>query len=284
MKQILAITLLLSLTFCFSQEPIKVEERRESYESGMKNSLVSNIPLGDEKIIEKIIKDGIKKWKGKFTSKKEFFLEQATKTGITEKPIDVYIKVLKVAGGKIEVAYAFDLGGAYLNKTEHPDMYRSAETKIYELTKEIATEAVDEEVKEEEKKLKDLEKELDDLKKDKEKLEKSIVQNQDKIKESNDKILENKGMQVATKAKIDELHKVEPVDADRLKELNKEQEKNFKEREKLDKTIVKCEETITKAKADIETNVKSQGSKETEIKDQKNYIANEVKSKYAKIK
>jgi peptidoglycan hydrolase CwlO-like protein len=284
MKHLLTITLLFIGVIAFSQDPIKVEERRESFTTGMKNSLVVNIPIGTEDLVEKVLKDDLKKWKGKFTSKKEYVIEQATKSVITDKPIDVYVKIIKIAGGKIEVAFAVDLGGAYLNKAEHADMYRKGETKLYEIAKRISTEAVDLEVKEEEKKLKDLEKELSDLVKDKEKLEKSIESNKKKISDSKTKQSENKAAQAATKTHIEELYKTEPVDADKLKELNKTQEKNLKDADKLIKDISKAEGDIETAKNDIVTNGKSQEAKQKEIDAQKTYIEEEVKAKYAMIK
>lgn len=284
MKSIIVFTLLFASFFSFSQDPIKVEERRESYTTGMKPSLVVNVPMGDEDLVEKILKEELKKWKGKFTSKKEYVIEQASKTAISENPIDVYVKLIKIAGGKIELAFAIDLGGTYLNKADHPDKYRKAELRFHEISKKIATKSVDLEVKEEEKKLKDLEKELDNLKKDKEKLEKSIQNNEKKIKESKDKKVENKASQAATKTHIDELYKIEPVDADKLKELNKTQEKIMKDMDKLEKTISDAEAAIKKAKSDIEVNKSSQESKKKEVEEQKKYIEKEVKSKYAKIK
>lgn len=284
MKHLTLITFLLITFFSNAQDPIKVEERRESFTTGMKPSLVVNIPIGTESHVENVLKDDLKKWKGKFTSKKEYVIEQATKSTITDKPIDVYVKIIKIAGGKIEVAFAVDLGGAYLNKAEHPDMYRKAELRLYEIAKKVSTQAVDDEVKDEEKKLKDLEKELDNLKKDKEKLEKSIENNKKNITDAESKKVENKAAQAATKTHIDELYKSEPVDADRLKELNKEQEKNLKELDKLKKTIADAEADIKKAEGDIEVNKKSQEAKQKEIDAQKKYIEEEVKAKYAKIK
>ena len=71
-----------------------MEERRESFSVGMQNALVSNIPMGKEDLVAKVVKDEVKKFKGKVSGKEEFFIEQATKSSITDKPIDVYVKII----------------------------------------------------------------------------------------------------------------------------------------------------------------------------------------------
>ncbi|MCB0477324.1 MAG: hypothetical protein KDC84_04130 [Crocinitomicaceae bacterium] len=284
MKNIITLFTLFITISIFAQDPIKIEERKENFSVGMQNSLVANVPLGNEELTMNVVKDVVKKYKGKVNGKEEIFVEQATKSNITDKAVDVYIKVITVAGGKIELAVAVNLGGSYLNKADHPDMYRNAEKQLYEIVKRIATEAVDMEVKEEEKKLKDLEKDLDNLVKDKEKLEKDIEKNKEDIANNKNEIKLNEASQEGTKKEIETLHGHENTDADALKEKNRELEKLVKDKEKLEKKIEKAEEDIQKAKDDIKVNEGAQEEKKKEIETQKKHIEENVKSKYANIK
>ncbi|MEZ4936149.1 MAG: hypothetical protein R2799_00995 [Crocinitomicaceae bacterium] len=284
MKNIFTLICILFTFISFAQDSIKIQERQENFSVGMKNSLVSNIPLGTVDLAMDVVKDVVKKFKGKINGKDEIFVEQATKSTISEKAIDIYIKVIENAGNRLELAVAVDLGGAYLSKEKHPDMYRNAERKIYEIVKRIATEAVDLEVKEEEKKLSDLEKDLDNLVKDKEKLEKSIEKNNEDIAGYKNEIKLNEASQEGTKKEIETLHGHSNTDADALKDKNKELDKLIKDKEKLEKKIEGAEKDIKKAQDDIKTNESSQESKKKEIEDQKKHIEENVKSKYAKIK
>ncbi len=284
MRHLLALAILFIAPQIFAQDPIKIEERNEKFSVGMKNSLVSNVPLGTKEFIEDLIKSEVKKFKGKVKHDEEFFIEQATKTTVTEKPVDVYIKIISIAGGKVELAWAINLGGAYLNKAEHPDMYRKAEQRIYDIVKNISTKAVDEEVKEEEGKLKEMEKELEKLQKDKEKLEKDIEKSNENIESYKSEIKVNEASQEGKKAEIKALHDQANSDADALKEKNKELDRLLKDKEKLQKKIKKEEENIAKAQDDIKANEVSQEDSKKLIEDKKKYIEDEVKSKYANIK
>lgn len=284
MKHLLTFSLLLSTCFLFGQDPIKIEERNENFSVGMKNALVSNVPLGTAELALEVAKKEVKKFKGKVSGKEELFVEQADKTTIMDKPVDIYIKVITSAGGKVELAWTVNLGGAYLSKDQHPDMYRNAEKKLYEIVQAISTEAVDLELKEEEKKLKDLEKDLEKLQKDKEKLEKDIEKSKEDIEGFKGEIKLNEASQEGIKKEIATLHEHENTDADALKEKNKELEKLLKDKEKLEKKIEKSKEDITKSEADIKTNEGDQEKKSKEIENQKKHIEENVKSKYAKIK
>lgn len=284
MKYIITLSLITFAYFSWAQDSIKIVERNEKFSVGIQNALVSNVPLGDKDFVEDLLKDAVKKFKGKVNHKEEFFIEQADKTTIMDKPIDVYVRILLLAGGKIELAWAFNLGGAYLNKKEHPDMYRKAEKKIYDVVKNISTKYVDKEVEEEEDKLKDLEKELDKMQKDKEKLEKDIEKSQEDIKEYKNEIKLNEASQDGTKTEIETLHAHENIDQDALTDKNKELEKLIKDKENLQKKIEKEEENISKARDDIKKNESDQDAKKKEIEEKKKYIEEEVKSKYAKIK
>ena len=117
---------------------------------------------------------------------------------------DVYAKVDEIAEGGATISLAIDLGGAYLDQSEHSDKYKIIEARLYKFAVQAAKNVIDVEVKAEEKKLKDREKELDELKKEKEKKEKHIQDLQNEIKKTEEEIKENETSQEEKGKEIEE--------------------------------------------------------------------------------
>lgn len=189
-------TLFLSLicltSFSAFSQTVKAEENTTSFRDGRFNSIVVNVPYVDEKTLEKALKSELKDWNGKYDSSKgEMSVTQGTINAIGMKPFDAKVKVIESKKEDLSFAVAIDLGGAYLNRSEHKMQYDALAEKMRLFALKIAKEAIEDENKEQSKLLSGLEKDERGLVKDKEDYESSIKDYEKKIEENKKKIEQN---------------------------------------------------------------------------------------------
>lgn len=214
MKHSIAILFSVLSIFVFGQNEIRINEEHVSYSVGSKNSIVVNIPYANMDILEKELKSELKDWGGKYNSSKdEYTSTQASFKAMGDKPFDVIAKIIK-SGETIKVAFAIDLGGAYMSSNQHQEQFNVMKDKIKTFAIETVKECVAEELKNEGKILSNLEKEEKELEKDKENLLKSIDDYRKKIAEAEKKIEENVSNQSKKKVEI-------ARQSDKLKEIEK---------------------------------------------------------------
>lgn len=196
--------LLLVLTgFSFAQNEIKLSEEMQTYNLGSKNSIVVTIPYGNKDIVEKQIKAELKDWNGKYDFKNdEYTVLQGTTKFMGVKPFDAQVKIVSVQDGNFRVAFAIDLGGAYLSSREHGEQYKAMSERIKVFAQEAAMKCVEKDLETNKDNLSDLEKTQRGLEKDKKNLEEDIEDYKRKIAEAEDKIKENIKNQETQKASI----------------------------------------------------------------------------------
>lgn len=196
----------------FSQE-IKIEERNVDLSSGSKNAIIVTIPYTTSDFIEKKIKDEMKDWGGKYnTSKGEFITIQSQIKELGEKMFDGYAKIISAKDGNVTVAFAFDLGGAFLTSSQHKEQYTTISNRIKAFGIRAAKEATEDEKSEQEKILRTAQKEQESLEKDKSTLEQEIEDSKRRIEEAQKKIEQNKQAQEKKKEEIkSQTFKVEEV-------------------------------------------------------------------------
>lgn len=203
--------LIISIFICkiaFSQLEIKVNESNESFEAGTNNALVVNIFEADAKEVEKEWKKLMKDYKAKVSSKKEVFADDATIKNISENTIDIYAYTKPGKDNDLQLVVGFDLGGAFLSSSLHPDKYTAAKKIVYNFAVNVTKEAIEGQQKEQEKVLKTMEKEKEDLIKAKEDLHKAIEDYKEKIAqaekdiETNVKDQEEKVKEIETQQKV----------------------------------------------------------------------------------
>lgn len=206
---------LLALTTLFAgTAQVDIKEKNVNID-GSKNGFYITIPYGDEKHIEKELKDELKDWKGKYSTPSGYiFVDDCKLKDMGDNTFDVYAKVEKNPDGGGFVSLAIDLGGAFLNSGEHGAQFKAMETRLYNFGVKAAKSAVDEEIKNEEKILSDYQKELEDLEKEQEKLEKEIedykkrIEDNEKAIEEAKKNQENKKEEIKTQeTKVEEVKK-----------------------------------------------------------------------------
>jgi molecular chaperone DnaK (HSP70) len=195
------VTLLLALLTLNSFAQVTVEEKKVNID-GPKNGFLLSVPYGDQKSLEKALKDELKSWKGKYSEKGFIFVDDCKLKEMGDNTFDVYAKVEANPDGGGNISLAIDLGGAIMTSNEHPGKAKVINTKLYKFGVKAAKDVVGEEVKEEEKILKERNKELEDLEKEQEKLEKEIEDYKKKIEDNKKAIEEAKKNQEAKKEEI----------------------------------------------------------------------------------
>jgi molecular chaperone DnaK (HSP70) len=192
MKKLLFLLSSLFTISSISAQSVSVSEQNESFSVGNKNAIVVTIPFAKLDFVEKELKSEMKNWGGKYNSgKSENVVTQGQMKEIGEKLFDGYAKIITDKNGGIKVAFAFDLGGAFLSSSMHKEQYNVVMARLKSFGVKCSTKAVEEELKAEEKALKSLEKEQEDLVKEKEDLEKSIENYKQKIAEAEKNIEKN---------------------------------------------------------------------------------------------
>ena len=181
------------VSFCaFTQNEVKLSEENQSFSVGSKNSLVVTIPHGEAEFVEKMLQKELKDWNGKTSSSKsEFSMIQGTVKFMGEKAFDAYAKIISKSDNSIEVAFAIDLGGAYLSSREHQSQFKAMSEEIKKFAFEAANTCLDKHLDEENKLLDQLEKSLHKLERQKEKELGDIEDYKRKIAEAEKEIEEN---------------------------------------------------------------------------------------------
>ncbi len=213
MKKIQILTLLL----CFSLASFaQITETTRSMSLGNNNSCSILLKKTDKKEVEKAWGKYIKDFKGKtkFNKKKdETFTDNAEIKEMSSNTVDVYATFVD-QGDDTEMFVWFDLGGAFLSSSTHPERYPFAEKIINDFAMTVSTAMIEDELKENEKMLKKMEGDLKDAEKDQKNHEDDISKYEKKIEEAKagiEKSIEdqkNHAVEIEKqKAKVEEIKK-----------------------------------------------------------------------------
>ncbi|TSJ40005.1 hypothetical protein [Fluviicola chungangensis] len=201
MKQITLLTATLFTTLVFSQE-VKISNDKVSFSHGSFDAIVVTIPYANKDVVEKELKSEMKDWGGKYNSSKgEYTAKEAKMKDMGDKYFDGYAKIIE-SGSEIKVAFAVDLGGAYMNHNEHKDQHKTIENRAKKFAQNASKESVNGMIEVETKVLKKLNGEKEDLLKDIEDSKKDIENYKKKIAEAEQKIKDD---EAATQKKEGEI-------------------------------------------------------------------------------
>ncbi|MEW6468680.1 MAG: hypothetical protein AB1458_07135 [Bacteroidota bacterium] len=209
MKKISAFFLLLLFGIPLFAGKLKVSESKEKIGGGSNNALVITIYEVAPDEIEKEFKSRMKDFDAKVSSKDDgLFGDNAVIKDMGNNTVDIYAKVEKVKDGEARLIVAFDLGGAFLNSSDHKDKYKVAEKIVYDFAIKITKGAIAAQLKAEEKKLEKLTDEQKDLVKKNENLAEDIKEYEQKIAKAKEDIEKNKQEQEKKKSEIEVQKKV----------------------------------------------------------------------------
>ncbi|HTB07701.1 MAG TPA: hypothetical protein VK806_12185 [Bacteroidia bacterium] len=195
MKKITLLCVGLSLCFTSWGQKIKVHESRESIGGGSNNALVVTIYGADENDVEKEWKSMMKDYGAKVSNQKgEMFANNAVIKDMGPKTMDIYTRFTEKKG-EIEMVVGFDLGGAYMSSSMHADKYKIAEKILHDFAVKMTTEALNDQIKTQQKALSKLQDQEKDLEKDQKNQNSDIADYQNRIKKAQDAIEKDKDAQ-----------------------------------------------------------------------------------------
>jgi hypothetical protein len=193
-KKTMKLFLFTILSFCtfasFGQ--VKATEEAITFSNGTHNAIVVTVPNGTLEGVNDELRSELKNWSGKFDEKKgEYTAIGASMKKMGDKPFDAYAKVIQ-NGTDVKVAFAIDLGGAYMTSSDHSAQYKVMLDKVKEFSTKATSTSINTILKAEEKILKSLSKEQSDFEKDIEKSQSEIEKAKKTIEEEEKKIVDNK--------------------------------------------------------------------------------------------
>ncbi|MBN8695199.1 MAG: hypothetical protein J0L87_01610 [Bacteroidetes bacterium] len=220
MKRILTLALAVSMGTALFAQKIKVKESKETIGGASNNALVVTLYGVSPSDAEESFRSFMKQYDGKRSSKDGgIFIDNASIKEISgNNTIDIYgIAQGKKGDAEITFVVAFDLGGAFLNSSEHKDQYKIAEKIVKEFAVKATKEAIENELKTAQKAQEKLEEDQKSLEKDKKGLEKDIEDYKAKITKAEQDIVKNKSDQDKKKSEIEAQKKVVSTINDKLK-------------------------------------------------------------------
>lgn len=198
---LLLVTITLPL---IAQKGLELSEQNFAFVSGAKNSIVVQVPYSTQSIVNQVLQKELKSWNGKLKSSSgEYFLSQASSKFMGGKAFDVYAKTIPSDGQMIAVAFSVDLGGAYLNSSDHPTQFLAMQIKVKQFAVDAAQKCIEAELDIEEGELKELQKEFKRLEKKKQSDQSSIIKYKRKIADTEKRIEQCEKDQISKKAEID---------------------------------------------------------------------------------
>lgn len=210
MKKNLTLAIAAFIYFSGFAQKVKVKESNESIGEGSHNALVVTLYGVNPSDAEDEFKSFMKEYDGKRSSKGgAIFIDNALIKEMGANTVDIYGKANGKKGDpEITFIVAFDLGGAFLNSSEHKGQFNTAE----KIVKDFAVKAIKNAVEEQLKGAQKIESKLEDNQKDLEKENKSLNSDIEdykaKIKRAEDDIVKNKSAQDQKKAEIEAQKKV----------------------------------------------------------------------------
>ena len=210
MKKITILLIFTCLSLWAVGQKIRVYESREDIAGGTHNTLVVPIFGVDAKTVLKEWKSEMKSYGAKVSSEKGgLFGDNATFKKMGNNTVDMHARVNeKKDGGEVDLIVGFDLGGAYLSSSGQPDKYKVAEQIMHDFAVKLTTNAIDYQLKVQQKALDKLNGQQKDLVKENKNLNEQIAEYQDKIKKDQDAIQQNQTDQAAKQKEISQQQQV----------------------------------------------------------------------------
>jgi len=177
---------------------------------GSHNAITLSMPDYEDKFANRVWRDYIKSFKGKNKKVKrssEYFIDDAKIMGVSSNTVDLYWTIESRGSGSSLTIWT-DLGGAFVNSSEHDQAYEGLSVMLTGFEKQLNVENIKLELKSEEVELKELGKKLARLEKLNDKYHKEIEDWNRKIVETEEKIEVNILDQTDMRSAIDQQENV----------------------------------------------------------------------------
>lgn len=203
----LSLIVLVSYSLVYAQSDYEIIEDTLSMSRGEKNAFTLVVPNATASISEDIWKKYVRDFKARTKLDKksnEWLTDDAQIKAISENTIDIYTKFNENLGAHYtEIVFWFDLGGAYLSSTVHPDKFSFAKSFMNSYGDMVTKVVIEDELKLQEKKLKELDSDLVKLMKDNDEFHKKIQEAQAIIDQMEKNIKVNLNEQDVKKGEIE---------------------------------------------------------------------------------
>jgi molecular chaperone DnaK (HSP70) len=180
-----------SYSIIFSQS-IRVKEINLSTSKGSQNALSIEIPHVDEKYFQSSLKNFLKDWGKCKENDGEYSVILGEWKDYGKKTFDVYARYEPSKYSNLNVSFAIDLGGAFLNSKDHSSQFELFQKSIESFGRTCASNYINDQLEKENKFLKSLEKEQKNLEEEKSEMEREIEEFKARIEENKAKIEQNK--------------------------------------------------------------------------------------------
>ena len=192
MKQIfLTIAVIFIVQFGFAQYDVSTFEAKESFTgTANENALVVRIYDSSADVIKNEWKRRMR-WQhfGKIKETGlEVFADDVKIKEVSSNTMDIYTMPVKNAKGFIEFRVGVDLGGAFLNKKQHPDKYKAMAEYLESFAREESRKGLQARIEKEEIKLTELKEEKSGYKSEIVGFEQEIAELEKQIQQIRDKI------------------------------------------------------------------------------------------------
>lgn len=195
----IAITLVLTLNNLTAQV---VQEGLKPMSKGTNNCFYLELPSADNKLAADAWKDFVKDYKGKTKynkKQKEYFTDNATIKDMSENTVDIYARF-----DPAQITVWFDLGGAYLSSSIHPDRYPAVGKMLSAYYLALSKELAKADVKLKEDELKTLRNDLKKLENENKDYNETIKKAKEAIAKAEKDIEANQQQQTAKQQAIKE--------------------------------------------------------------------------------
>lgn len=195
----IAITLVLTLNNLTAQV---VQEGLKPMSKGTNNCFYLELPSADNKLAADAWKDFVKDYKGKTKynkKQKEYFTDNATIKDMSENTVDIYARF-----DPAQITVWFDLGGAYLSSSIHPDRYPAVGKMLSAYYLALSKELAKADVKLKEDELKTLRNDLKKLENENKDYNETIKKAKEAIAKAEKDIEANQQQQAARQQSIKE--------------------------------------------------------------------------------
>ena len=128
----------------FSQEVV-ISESDYTFSLGNKSAIMVSIPFATKEQVEDALKSFMKDWGKHKSSKGEHTVIQGSSKAMGDKLFDAYAVITESKGEQFSVHFGIDLGGAFLNKKDHPAQFAVWAKSLTDFAVKTATNIVDNE-------------------------------------------------------------------------------------------------------------------------------------------
>ena len=198
-----------------------IDKAEKMMSMGAKSAFTVKYEGTDVKTVENQWEKVMKSYKGKVKKNKakELFADDVKMKDLSTNTVDVYATVAKdETGNNTILSVWYDLGGAFLNETDHPSQTVAVKNMLDQTSLRVGAVRAEDVLDEEEDNLKNMNKELEKMVKEKEDGLKDIEEAKALIAKTEAMIEENDKAQVDKKAEIKGQEKtLEEAKADRAK-------------------------------------------------------------------